>query len=140
MIFCSQLSLEGNGEHMEAKSKTLMLIALSFVLGVAAGGYFGASYFTPKRSARASHSSVMKEFSERLKLQGNQSAQVDSILESSRKRFGELRKEYNEIFRSQRDSLRREIRTILSAEQNVLYDQYIKEMDERESRYRRENK
>lgn len=125
---------------MEAKSKTLMFIVLSFILGVVAGGYVGASYFTPKRNARTSHSSVMKEFSERLKLQGSQSAQVDSILEGSRKRFGELRKEYNEIFRGRRDSLRKEIRTILSAEQNVLYDQYIKEMDERESRYRRENK
>ncbi len=125
---------------MEAKSKTLIFIVLSFILGVAAGGYFGASYFTPKRNSRPSHSSVMKEFSERLKLTGNQPAKVDSILEASRKRFGELRKEYNEIFRGRRDSLRKEIRTILTEEQNELYDRYIKEMDDRESRYRKENK
>jgi len=83
---------------------------------------------------------VRKEFADRLKLTGNQPTQVDSILESNRKKFGEIRKEYDEVFRHQRDSLRRGIRSILSPEQNLLYDQYIKEMDERESRYRRESK
>ena len=125
---------------MQAKSKTLMFILLSFVLGAVGGGYFGASYFTPKRGSRPSHANVRNEFIERLKLTGNQPAQVDSILELNRKKFGELRKGYDEVFRHQRDSLRRAIRSILSPEQNPLYDQYIKEMDERESRYRRENK
>ncbi len=117
-----------------------MFILLSFVLGAVGGGFFGASYFTPKKNARPSRADVMKEFSQRLKLEANQAAQVDSILEASRKRFGEVRKEYNEVFRHQRDSLRKTIRLILSEEQNLLYDQYIKEMDERETRYRKENK
>ncbi|HLE32646.1 MAG TPA: hypothetical protein VJB38_08570 [Bacteroidota bacterium] len=125
---------------MQAKSKTLIFILLSFLLGAVGGGYFGASYFGPKRSARPSHAGVRKEFADRLKLTGNQPTQVDSILESNRKKFGEIRKEYDEVFRHQRDSLRRGIRSILSPEQNLLYDQYIKEMDERESRYRRESK
>ncbi len=125
---------------MQAKSKTLIFILLSFLLGAAGGGYFGASYFSAKRNARPSHTGVRKEFADRLKLTGNQPTQVDSILESNRKKFGEIRKEYDEVFRHQRDSLRRAIRSILSPEQNVLYDQYIKEMDERESRYRRESK
>ena len=125
---------------MQAKSKTLMFILLSFVLGIVGGGYFGASYLASKRNSRPSHQGVRKEFSERLKLTGIQPAQVDSILEASRKRFGEIRKEYDEVFRHQRDSLRRGIRSMLSPEQNLLYDQYIKEMDERESRYRKENK
>lgn len=125
---------------MQAKSKTLIFILLSFVLGAVGGGYFGASYFTQKRGSRASHSDVKKEFIQRLKLIGNQPAQVDSILEVNRKKFGEIRKEYDGVFRVQRDSLRRGIRSILTPEQNPLYDRYIKEMDERESRYRRENK
>jgi len=125
---------------MEAKSKTLMFIVLSFILGAVGGGYFGASYFSSKRNGRPAHSDVVKEFSQRLKLQNGQTAKVDSILEAHRKGFGELRKEYNERFRGHRDSLRKEIRAILSDEQNALYDQYIKEMDERESRYRKENK
>lgn len=117
-----------------------MFILLSFIVGGVGGGFLGASYFSPKRSPRPSHSQIMKEFSERLKLEGSQPAQVDSILEASRKRFGDLRKKYGEMFRQQRDSLRKDIRTILSEEQSTLYDQYIKEMDERESRYRKENK
>ncbi len=125
---------------MQPKSKTLIFILLSFVLGAVGGGYFGASYFTPKRGSRPSHSNVRKEFVERLKLTGDQPARVDSILELNRKKFGEIRKEYDGVFRLQRDSLRRGIRSILTPEQNPLYDQYIKEMDERESRYRRENK
>ena len=125
---------------MEAKSKTMLFILLSFVVGIGGGTYFGASYFSERRPARPSRADIMREFSDRLKLQGDQSARIDSILESNRKRFGELRKEYNDVFRQQRDSLRKAIRTALSPDQNILYDEYIKEMDEREAKYRKENK
>lgn len=125
---------------MGAKSKTLMFIVVSFLLGGVVGGIVDANYFGSRRPARPSHEDIMREFTQRLKLQGSQPAVVDSILESGRVRFGEIRKEYNDTFRTQRDSLRKEIRKTLSQEQNLLFDQYIKEMDEREARYRRDNK
>ena len=125
---------------MGAKSKTFVFIVVSFVLGGIAGGVVYSNYFGERRGNRPTHQDIVKEFTNRLKLQGNQPAIVDSILEAGRVRFSEIRKEYNETFRTQRDSLRREIRKILSQDQNLLYDQYIKEMDEREARYRRDNK
>jgi len=125
---------------MGAKSRTLVFIVVSFLLGAVGGGFFYSNFYGQRRSGRPSHQDIVKEFTQRLKLEGNQPAMVDSILESGRRRFGEIRKEYNEALRAQRDSLRKEIRKILSKEQNLLYDQYIKEMEEREARYRRDNK
>ena len=125
---------------MGAKSKTLVFIIVSFLLGGIVGAVVYGNYFGQRRGTRPTHQDIVREFTQRLNLQGNQPMVVDSILEAGRAKFGEIRKQYSETFRSQRDSLRREIRKILKPEQNLLFDQYIKEMDERESRYRRENK
>lgn len=125
---------------MGAKSKTLVFIIASFVLGGIVGAVVYGNYFGPRRGIRPTHQDIVHEFTQRLKLEGNQSMVVDSMLEAGRARFGEIRKQYSETFRTQRDSLRRQIRKILKPEQNLLFDQYIKEMDERETRSRRDNK
>lgn len=125
---------------MQAKSKTIVFIILSFLIGGVAGGFLGSAYFGQKGPSRSSRAHIMKEFTEKVRLEGSQPAVVDSIVEAYRTKLGEIRKNYSETFRHQRDSLRKEIRKILSEEQNRLYDQYIKEIDERESRHRRERK
>lgn len=125
---------------MQAKSKTIVFIVLSFLIGGIAGGYAGATFFGQRGSGRPSRVDIMKEFTEKVRLQGSQPGVVDSLVEAYRAKLGETRKGYSELFRQQRDSLRKEIRKILSEEQKVLYDGYIKEMDERESRHRKERK
>lgn len=108
---------------------------LAFLLGVLGGLVVGRSYYGQQRN-RPSREEVRKEFTEKLKLSAQQRVDIDSILETHRKKFGELRKQYSDTFRAGRDSLRAEIRKLLSAEQNKLYDAYIKELEERESRDR----
>lgn len=121
---------------MQPKSKTLLFILFAFLLGGVGGLVVGKSYYGASPRHRITREEVRKEFTERLKLDRHQRAAIDSLLESYRTKFGETRKHFSEDFRKRRDSLRVEIRKRLSEEQNRLYDDYIKELDERESRER----
>ncbi|GJQ20684.1 MAG: hypothetical protein HBSIN02_10390 [Bacteroidia bacterium] len=121
------------------KTRTFVFLLVSFLLGGVAGGFLGATYFGGK-PGRYSRGDVMKEFTEKLKLRAEQTVAVDSILEAHKSKFSAIRKQYGEATKAQRDSLRKDIRKILSDEQHALFDTYIREMDERESRYRRQNR
>jgi hypothetical protein len=125
---------------MQAKSRTLILLVVSFLLGGVAGVFADRTWLGSPGSKRASLGDVSKEFAEKLKLRPDQTVAVDSILEARKEKFVTVRKGYSETIKLQRDTLRREIRKLLNPEQNSLYDQYIKEMDERETRYRKENR
>jgi len=122
---------------MELKTKTFVFILVSFLLGGIAGGFIGRTYFVSQPNThRPSRADIQKQFAERLKLTPEQATQVDSILEAYRNKFGDFQKQYWQSFRSKRDTLRHDIRTLLSEEQNKLYDEYVKEMEEREGRRR----
>ena len=126
---------------MQPRSKTLLFILFSFLLGAVGGLVVGKTYYSRPDRYRPSREDIRKEFTERLKLDAQQRVAVDSILEIHRGKFGDMRKRYSERFKAQRDSLRLDTRRVLSAEQNKLYDEFIKEMDEREAKDReRRNK
>ena len=122
---------------MELKTKTLVFIVLSFLLGGIAGGFIGKTYFTGQpTSRRPNRVEMQKQLADRLKLTPDQSTRVDSILESFRVNFSQVQSHYWQTFHMKRDTLRLSIRSLLSSEQNKLFDSYIKEMDERESHRR----
>jgi len=122
---------------MELKTKTFVFIVLSFLLGGVAGGFIGRTYFAgPMSSRRPGRVEMQKQFADRLKLTPTQSTKIDSILESFRENFSQVQSQYWQSFHVKRDTLRMSIRTLLTVEQNKLFDGYVKEMDERESRRR----
>jgi hypothetical protein len=123
---------------MELKTKTFVFIVVSFLLGGVAGGFIGRTYFAPGPGGHRPPNRVemQKQFADRLKLTPVQSTKVDSILESFRENFSQVQSHYWQSFHSKRDTLRLSIRALLSADQNKLFDNYIKEMDEREARRR----
>ncbi|MGA3244232.1 MAG: hypothetical protein ABSE41_06435 [Bacteroidota bacterium] len=122
---------------MELKTKTFVFIVLSFLLGGVAGGFIGKTYLAgPVGSRRPNRVEMQKQFVDRLKLSPVQSTKVDSILESFRENFSQVQTHYWQAFHLRRDTLRMSIRALLSADQNKLFDGYIKEMDERESHRR----
>lgn len=125
---------------MQAKSRTLVLLVVSFLLGGVAGVFADRTWLGSPAPKRPSRGEVSKEFAEKLRLQPEQTVAVDSILEARKERFVAVRKGYSETIKLQRDTLRREIRKLLSPEQNNLYDQYIKEIEDRETRHRKENR
>jgi hypothetical protein len=122
---------------MELKTKTFVFIVLSFLLGGIAGGFIGKTYFAgPSASRRPNRVEMQKQVADRLKLTPVQTAKVDSILESFRVNFSQVQSHYWHTFHLKRDTLRMSIRALLTGDQNKLFDDYVKEMDEREARRR----
>jgi hypothetical protein len=124
---------------MEPRRKLILYIVAAFVLGALGGAFVGNRVIPPReRSERHDGRSPMTEFAQRLKLDQRQTAMVDSILESHRAVFDSIRHLYGKAFRAERDSIRLRIQAILTDEQKGLYDDFIKQMDERASRRRPE--
>jgi hypothetical protein len=124
---------------MGLKTKTFVFVLLSFLLGGVAGVFIGKTYFAAQGGGhRPTRAAFQKQFAERLHLNASQAARVDSILEAFRQNFGQVQNGYWHAFHMKRDTLRISIRALLAPEQNKLFDDYIKEMDEREAK-RREN-
>ncbi|MCX6135289.1 MAG: hypothetical protein NTU47_15905 [Ignavibacteriales bacterium] len=123
---------------MELKTKTFVFIVLSFLLGGVAGGFIGRTYFGSPPGGRRPPNRVemQKQFTDRLKLTTVQSTKVDSILESFKDNFSQVQSQYWQSFHVKRDTLRMSIRALLTIDQNKLFDEYIREMDQREARHR----
>jgi hypothetical protein len=122
---------------MELKTKTFVFIVISFLLGGVAGGFIGRTYFSIQPSShRPTHAEMQKQFADRMMLTSDQSTKVDSILEAYRQSFSQVQKNYWQSYHVKRDTLRMSIRALLSADQNKLFDNYTKELDEREAKRR----
>lgn len=118
---------------MQPKTKTILFIILSFALGAFAGGEYASRYLT-HRSQRPSASDWRNAFAERIGLDSAQRTVVDSITEVYRVKMNRYRQNIFTV----RDTLRVELRKVFTADQNRRFDDFIKEMDERQSRNRKE--
>jgi hypothetical protein len=113
---------------MKPKTKTLLFILLSFVLGVVAGilvdesGLLGRS-----RARRPSSKDFRTEFHRRLELDSVQIRSVDSLLDASRLRMNVHRT----WMMQERDTLRSEMRQLLTSRQSAMYDEMNRESDAR---------
>ncbi|MBI3788556.1 MAG: hypothetical protein HY276_09935 [Ignavibacteriales bacterium] len=126
---------------MELKTKTFLFVLVSFLLGGVAGGFIGRTYFASNENGRRpSKVEFQKQFARDLKLTSEQEVKVDSILEFNRSKIGVVQKQYTDIYKLHRDTLRLEIRKLLTSEQNKLYDDRIKEHEEREAKKREAEK
>lgn len=126
---------------MELKTKTFLFVIVSFLLGGVAGGFIGRTYFAgPENGRRPSKAEFQKQFAKDLKLTPEQEVKVDSILEFNRNKIGVIQKQYADIYKLHRDTLRLEIRKLLTPEQNKLYDERIREHEEREAKKREAEK
>ncbi len=121
---------------MELKTKTFLFIILSFLLGAVAGGFIGRTYFAPEGNGHPSRAEFRKQFARDLKLTPMQEAQVDSILEFNRNKISNIQKQYTDVYKLHKDTLRLEIRKLLTPEQNKLYDERIRKQEEREAKRR----
>jgi hypothetical protein len=116
---------------MKPKTKTVIFILLSFVLGIFCGWLLEDRVFNRKLPHQGGgHGEFVKILNERLHLNGFQMVQVDSILES--------RKQTMEIYKKNvlaiRDSVRMEIRRILNDEQGKIFDEFNQEKDREEAK------
>ena len=112
---------------MKPKTKTILFILFSFVLGIVCGWFVQDRFF---QKAGRTPPDFQKMLAERLHLDGHQIAQVDSILD--------VRKQLMDVhwkrLLAMRDTTRLEIRKVLTTDQNKIFDSIIQEITEREAK------
>ena len=112
---------------MKPKTKTILFILLSFILGALCGWFVQDRVFT-----KAGHTpqDFQKMLTERLHLSESQIAQVDSILDARKQQMDVHRKQ----MLAMRDTIQMEIRRVLSQEQAKSFDAIIQEINQREAK------
>jgi hypothetical protein len=116
---------------MKAKTKTILFIVLSFLVGIVVGWLLENRIFkfaTQRQIHRPRE--FHKILTDRLHLDERQVFQVDSILEIHKQKMDEFRKQSLAL----RDTMRIDIRKILKPEQATLFDDFTREMSKRESK------
>jgi len=112
---------------MKPKTKTIIFIILSFILGILCGWFLEDRVCDKVPFPRGKgHSEFIKVLSEHLHLNEMQIAQVDSILESRRQKM----EVYKKCAIAMRDTTRIEIKKILNDEQNKIFDEFNQENDQ----------
>jgi len=115
---------------MKPKTKTILFIILSFILGVLCGWFAQNRIFM-----KANHTpppDFQKMLTERLHLDEHQVAQVDSILDANKKKMDVQRNQMLSI----RDTTRIEIRRVLKTDQAKIFDEILQEKDARDAKRR----
>ena len=114
---------------MRPKTKTILFILLSFILGILCGWFLQDRIFI-----KVDHTppDFQKMLTERLHLDEGQVAQLDSILETRRKQMEVQRNQMLAV----RDTTRMEIRRILNTDQLKIFDEILQEKDARDAKKR----
>ena len=114
---------------MKPKTKTILFIIFSFILGVLCGWFVQDRFFL-----MASHKppDFQKMLTERLHLDNHQVVQLDSVLEVRKK---QVDIQWNQML-AVRDTIRMEIHKILNADQTKIFDEILQAKDAREAKIR----
>jgi hypothetical protein len=116
---------------MKPKTKTVVFIIMSFLLGILCGWFLEDRILNRVPSHQGGgHREFVKILNERLHLSEFQMVQVDSILES-RKQTMEI---YKKNVMAMRDSARMDIRRILNDEQGKIFVEFNQEKDREETK------
>ena len=119
---------------------SLLLVFLSGILVGVVGHrlYMVNTVATAPRPARPDPEEIRKkivaEMHDRVKLDDQQTAQLNQIFDATKQQFDELHKKGNQESRAIRDKQRSEIKAILRPDQIPLYEAYQKERDEQHKR------
>jgi hypothetical protein len=114
---------------MRPKTKTILFILLSFILGILCGWFLQDHGFV---MANHTPPDFEKMLTERLHLDDHQITQLDSILDARKKQMDVQRVQ----MLAMRDTTRMEIRRILKADQFKIFDEILQQKDAREAKKR----
>jgi hypothetical protein len=112
------------------KRKAHLIVVTAFILGIAVGasGQYLLSYQAPPPPA-STPADVAEELSQVLNLDQPQHSQIVQILSECQKQSQDLKEQTRPQFQAIRESGRNRIRSLLSPEQLVMFNQWIKDLD-----------
>jgi len=117
---------------LTSKRKAHLIIIATFALGIiigASGQYLLFHQSVPQRPS--SPSEVATELTRILKLDQLQRTQLERILSEHRQQYQEYKSQTQIHYTAMRDDARKRVRSLLSTEQQTLYDQWTKDMDQK---------
>lgn len=117
---------------LTSKRKAHLIVVTAFVLGIAVGmsGQYLLSHQQPPPEL-TTPVEVADDMTRAVKLDQAQRSQVIQILGDCQKQSQDLREQTRPQFKAIRENARNRIRALLSAEQLVSFNQWIKDLDAR---------
>ncbi len=109
------------------KRKAQLIIFAAFVLGIVVGA--SGQYLLIHKTQSQSSSSTLDDLTRAVKLTPEQRTQADQILSDSQAQYQEVRIKVRPQFNVVRDATRKRIASILTPEQQLLFEQYTRELD-----------
>jgi hypothetical protein len=115
---------------LTSKRKAHLIVVTAFILGIAVGasGQYLLSYQAPPPPA-STPAEVADELTRVLNLDQPQHSQVIQILSDCQTQSQDLKEQNRPHFQAIRENGRNRIRALLSPEQLVLFNQWIKDLD-----------
>lgn len=112
---------------VDNKRKAQLIIIGAFVLGIVVGA--SGQYLFEHRTQSQASNSTLDDLTRAVRLTPEQRVQADQILTDSQAQYQEVRIRVRPQFNVVRDATRKRIASILSPEQQVLFEQYTRELD-----------
>jgi uncharacterized membrane protein len=109
-----------------SKHKAQLIVMATFLLGAFSGGL--VTYIVQQQQAKQT-TTVLDEVDRRVVMQPEQRIQVEAVLRDARQQYKNLKLQHRPEFDAVRESARGKIRSLLNAEQQARFDQYVKELD-----------
>jgi Spy/CpxP family protein refolding chaperone len=116
---------------LTSKRKAHLIVVTAFVLGIAVGASGQFLLSQPLSPVTSTPGDVADEMTRAAKLDQSQRSQVIEILGDCQKQSQDLREQTRPQYQAIRERARNRIRAILSPEQLVSFNQWIKDLDAR---------
>lgn len=115
---------------LTSKRKAHLIVVTAFILGIAVGasGQYLLSYQASPQSA-STPADVADELTRVLNLDQPQRSQIIQILSDCQKQNHDLKEQTRPQFQAIRENGRNRIRALLSPEQGLLFNQWIRDLD-----------
>jgi hypothetical protein len=123
------------------KQKAYLIVSFTFLLGVAvgvSGHYLLSSQSAPSISKTVGE--VTSELTQTLTLDPVQKVKVEEILTDTKQQYEKLREQNRPQFLTIREAARKRVREMLTAEQQPLYEQWLRELDAKREKKAAEEK
>ena len=126
---------------LTSKRKAQLIVVTAFILGVAVGmsGQYLLYHPAPPPAA-STPADVADEMTRAVKLDQTQRSQVLQILGDCQKQSQDLREQTRPQFQAIRENARNRIRALLSPEQLVSFNEWIKDLDAKREKERKQTK
>lgn len=115
------------------KTKARLVILAAFTLGVLAG-VAGMNMVSTKYAQESSRMGMLDEMTQELKLNEDQRSQIQTMFRQTRKESQEIMKPVQPQLLELRNRTRAQIRTVLTPEQQVRFDNWNRKKDEEKDR------